>query len=298
MMDDRVKGCVAAAAGAAAYGLNPLFSLPLYEAGFSPVNALFYRFFLAAVIVGAMILWRGGSLRPDPGSLGALCGAAVLMAGSSLTLYQAYKYMDSGIVSTLIFIYPVAVGATMTLFFKEKLTLYTVGGIVLALAGVAVLAKSDGGRPFDWRGLGLSLASGLFYSAFIVTVRVSKLRDVSSEKITFYTALLGALLFLPMSLCGASGLPLPRTPFTLGCTLLLALIPAVAAFVFTARGIHLIGATPTAVFGALEPVVALLCGIVVFHERFTLSIAVGVLLVILSVMLAIFSSSTRAVSPR
>ncbi|MCI5778928.1 MAG: DMT family transporter [Lentisphaeria bacterium] len=297
MMSDRIKGCVVAAVGAAAYGLNPLFSLPLYEAGFSPVNALFYRFFLAGAIVGAMIRRQGGRLRPEPGTGWALCGAAALMIGSSLTLFYAYNYMASGIVSTLLFVYPVAVASMMTLFFKEKPSLGVGIGVVLSLAGVAVLAGGDCDRPFDWRGLTLSLASALFYSFFIVMVRVSRLRQVSAEKISFYAMILGAGLFLLLSFC-TSGLPVPRTPRTVGCALLLALLPTVVALVLTSRAIQIIGATPAAVFGALEPVVAVLCGIGFFHEKFTLAIAAGVVLIVISVMLTVFSSSTRAVPPR
>ena len=286
MTRERFYGYAAAAVGAAAYGLNPLFSLPLYRAGFSPVNALFYRFAIAAVIVGGLYRLRGGRLRPERGEFPALCGAAALMIGSSLTLFYAYNYLDTGIASTLLFVYPVAVAAIMIFGFREKLTWGTGGGIALALAGVLVLTRNDGGGSFSWLGFFLALASALFYSFYIVMVRVSRLGRTAAEKISFYTMLLGAALFLLLSSCGG-GLPLPRTWFAAACAVLLALLPTVVAFVLTAQAIHRIGATPASIFGALEPAVAVLCGIIAFHERFTWSIALGVLLVVCSVTLVV-----------
>ena len=95
MRRDRIVGYAAAAVGAAAYGLNPLFSLPLYREGFSPVNVLFYRFAIAALVVGVLYRLRGGRLRPEPGETGALCVAAAMMIGSSLTLYYSYRFIGS-----------------------------------------------------------------------------------------------------------------------------------------------------------------------------------------------------------
>ena len=294
MDNKKLKGCLAAAAGAAAYGLNPLFSLPLYnEAGFTPANALFYRFFLAAILVGIIFKFRGGSLLPEKGEFKSLFFASLLMICSSLTLFQAYLYMDSGIVSTLLFIYPVAVAATMTVFFEEKLTLRTIIGIILAIAGVVVLSKSETSRPFDWRGLVLSLLSALSYSFYIVAVKVSRLRESAPEKISFYSMLIGAVIFV-MMFDFASGFPMPATAKLWGCALLLAFFPTVVAFVLTARAIHLLGATPTAIFGGLEPVVAVVCGIAAFGEKFTFAIAMGVLLVIASVVVVITGKQSQA----
>ena len=222
--------------------------------------------------------------------LPALCVTGALMLGSSLTLYQAYRYMDTGIASTLLFIYPVVVATVMTLFFYERLNWRTVAGIVLALAGVAALSRSDGGAVFSWKGLLLSLASALSYSLFIVSVRVSVLRDSPADKIAFYAMILSAAVCLLLSLAH-NRLPLPRTATAVGCVLMLALLPTVTALVLTALAIHRIGATPASIFGALEPVVAVLCGIIVFHEKFTWNIAVGVLLIFCSMLAAVLKPS-------
>ena len=46
-MNVRTKGLVCGAVAAATYGMNPLFTLPLYHAGMTPDSVLFYRYAFA-----------------------------------------------------------------------------------------------------------------------------------------------------------------------------------------------------------------------------------------------------------
>ena len=43
----------------AAFGLIPPFSLPLMAQGLSPATVLFYRFFIATVVLGLFLIFRG-----------------------------------------------------------------------------------------------------------------------------------------------------------------------------------------------------------------------------------------------
>jgi drug/metabolite transporter (DMT)-like permease len=53
--------------------------------------------------------------------------------------------MDAGIASTILFVYPVMVALIMFLFFHEKVSLLTVFCILLALSGIGLLYKGEGG---------------------------------------------------------------------------------------------------------------------------------------------------------
>ena len=73
----------------------------------------------------------------------------------------------------------------------------------------------------------------------------------------------------------------------------LALFPTIVSLVTMAGAIRRIGSTPTAILGALEPVTALFFGVLVFGERFTLRIGVGVALILVAVTLIIAGRSIR-----
>ena len=52
MINNKTKGFLLGAIAAASYGMNPLFTLPLYSAGMSVDSVLFYRYALAIVVLG------------------------------------------------------------------------------------------------------------------------------------------------------------------------------------------------------------------------------------------------------
>lgn len=50
MTNNKTKGFILGAIAAASYGMNPLFTLPLYSAGMSVDTVLFYRYSLAVIV--------------------------------------------------------------------------------------------------------------------------------------------------------------------------------------------------------------------------------------------------------
>lgn len=106
-MNTKLKGYVLGAVAAASYGMNPLFALPLYKEGMDPDSVLFFRYLLAIPLLGIMIKARGRDFRLKRKEIVPLIVMGLLVALSSLTLFLSYNYMDAGIASTLLFVYPV-----------------------------------------------------------------------------------------------------------------------------------------------------------------------------------------------
>ena len=119
-MNAKVKGYTLGAIAAATYGMNPLFALPLYSDGMDADSVLFFRYLLAIPILGIMIKARGRSFRLNRKEILPLIVLGLLVAASSLTLFLSYNYMDAGIASTILFVYPIMVALIMALVFKEK----------------------------------------------------------------------------------------------------------------------------------------------------------------------------------
>ena len=116
-----IKGFVYAALSAICYGTNPLGALHLYAQGYSPETVLFYRFFTAALLLLVVILAKGSHFKISFREFGALVAFGFLFAVSSLTYYASFKFMDAGLASTLLFLYPLEVSVLMAVFFKEKI---------------------------------------------------------------------------------------------------------------------------------------------------------------------------------
>lgn len=71
----------------------------------------------------------------------------------------------------------------------------------------------------------------------------------------------------------------------------LAILPTAVSLICTALAIQSIGSTPTAILGALEPVTALFFGVLLFHEKLTPRLMVGILMIITAVTLIIIGKS-------
>lgn len=291
-MNGKAKGYILGAIAAAAYGMNPLFALPLYQSGMDPDSVLFFRYLFAIPILGIMIKARGRSFRLKQKEILTLVVLGLLMALSSLTLFQSYNYMDAGIASTLLFVYPIMVALIMVAFFKERITFLTMVCILMALGGIALLFKGDGGSPLSRTGILLVMASALSYAIYIVGVNRPVLKEVATLSITFYVLLFGLSLFLVRANFGES-LVMPQKWYLWFNLVALAVFPTAISFICTTSAIQYIGSTPTAILGALEPVTAVFFGVMVFGETLTFRIISGIILIILAVILIIVGSNVK-----
>ena len=151
MTNNRLKGFTYGAVAAASYGMNPLFALPCTggnECGL--------------VLFGSLLFRRCDAGHPDESEETVLCaeedgytsaggnGAAVLF--SSFFLFESYNYMDAGIASTILFVYPVLVAIIMAVFFHEKVSFITMFSIALAFTGISLLYEGWGREDVEHAG--------------------------------------------------------------------------------------------------------------------------------------------------
>ena len=287
MMNSKVKGTICGILAAISYGTNPLGALNLYADGLNANSVIFYRYALATLILAAIMIIQRKSFAVTRREFKVLLALGVLMAGSSLALYCSFNFMDAGIASTILFVYPVMVAVIMAVFFKEKVTPVTIVSIVMALSGISMLYKGGDGAVLSTVGVILVIISSLTYAVYIVVVNKSSLR-MSSVKLTFYVLFIGTLMIILYSFTGDSArLQSITSIHSLFYALLLAVFPTVISLILMVIAVHNVGSTPTAVMGALEPITAVCIGVFVFGEVFTMRLAVGCLLILAAVTLIV-----------
>ena len=289
-MTDSVKGYVLGVVAAASYGTNPLFALPLLGAGIDAYSVLFLRYFFAIPILAMMMMARGRGFGLRRSQVVPLAVLGLLMAASSLTLYVSYDYIGAAIASTLLFIYPILVTVIMALLFHERVSATTVACIVLATAGIGLLYRGGDGDVLHPTGLLLVFLSALSYAIYLVAVNKGQMKQIPTLKLTLYVIVFGLLLFAfrfqPSTFSVLSARPLLWVS-----AFCMALFPTAISLLCTSAAIQKIGSTPVAVLGAMEPVTAVAIAILIFHEALTVRLAVGMLLVIVSVTFIIAGGS-------
>ena len=289
-MNSKTKGFIYGAIAAASYGMNPLFTLPLYAAGMSVDTVLFYRYFFAVIVLGILMKMQHQSFALRKADILPLVIMGLLFSFSSSLLFMSYNYMDAGIASTILFVYPVLVAIIMAVVFKEKVSPITMFSIALAFVGISMLCKSPGGQTLSLVGITFVFLSSLSYAIYIVGVNRSSLKDMPIAKLTFYVLLFGLSVYV-VRLQFCTELQVIPTPMLWINAVSLAVFPTVISLVTMTKAIHYIGSTPTAILGALEPVTALFFGVLVFGEQLTPRIILGILMVITAVTLIIGGKS-------
>jgi len=283
----KAKGYIMAALAAASYGTNPAFAVPLYEHGMNPASVLILRYVLGLPLLAVMLKTRGHSLRIRRHEFAPLAILGVLMAISSLTLFEAYNYMNSGIASTLLFVYPVLVAVLMTFFFHERFRATTGICLVVMTVGLVLLLRAPAGVEVSWMGVLLVMMSSLTYALYLVMTNVSAtVQAIPTLRLLFYQLLFGSGVFWLMLLAGTPFTP-PAAGLDYVYLLALALFPTVISLGCTTVAIHTIGSTATAIFGALEPVTAVVLSVAALGQSVTVRELFGGLLIVLATTLVV-----------
>ncbi|MBQ5784420.1 MAG: EamA family transporter, partial [Bacteroidales bacterium] len=106
-MSNTLKGVICAIVAAVSYGTIPLGALCLYEQGVNTDSILFYRYLLALIILCGVMFVKKEGFKVTKKEFFTVMSLGAFFMLSSITLFISYKYMDAGIASTLLFVYPV-----------------------------------------------------------------------------------------------------------------------------------------------------------------------------------------------
>ncbi len=278
------KGIFYALLSSCTFGLIPLCTLPLLAGGMGSPSVLFYRFLLAAGIMGLVTKAAGHSLRVSFRQLGTLSLLGLLYAVTALGLIKSYTLIPSGVATTIHFLYPMVVTLIMVVLYKETKSILLFLSAFIALAGVGLMSWSGGG--LNPRGILLVLFTVVTYSAYIVGVNKSGVEKTGAMALTFYMLAAGAILFAGYALL-TTGIEAVPDAGAWRNLLLLAVIPTVISDMTLVYAVKYAGSTTASLLGSLEPVTAVMVGALYFAEPFSAGSFLGMTLIVLSVVLVI-----------
>lgn len=287
----KLRGYTLGILSAISYGLIPVFILPVKRAHFSMDITLFYRFFFSALMIGGYLLYSRETFKINKKETLILAILGICYALSSEFLFLGYDFLTPGIASTVLFIYPIIVALIMLFFYKEKLTRLSGASLLMAFAGVIVLCLKGNGLEINFAGLGIVMLSSLFYALYMVIVNKSNIK-VSGFKLSFYSMLFTSMFFMSKAVIAHESFTIPSAEIFFNF-LIFAFLTTVISGLCLVYAIKYIGSTPVAILGALEPVVAVLVSVLMFHEKFTLNLLIGITLILFGVTLNVIGDQKK-----
>ena len=282
---DKLKGILFAALSAATFGLIPLYANQAILDGVNNETILVYRYGIAGVLYAIYLLFRGTNMRLSRGELQEVTIAGVGGYGiTAFFLMWSYHYMPTGVATAIHFFYPVVVALLMAIFYKERLPLAVRAGIVLAICGVYLLSWTPG--EVKWMGLFFVLMSTLTYGCYITALNRPVLKRINPDVLTCYVLLFTALFYLIVA--GARGkmeiITRPRFLMDMGQ---LAVLSTIVSARLLVAAVKLIGSVTSSVLGTLEPITAIVVGVLYFNEQLTYVNYLGLLVVLVAVLVVI-----------
>lgn len=271
------------------WGSMGLFVRSLNGLGFDSMQITAGRLVLAALCFWIVLLRfrpaeeRRIRLKDLPLFLG-LGLASILFF--TVCYFTAISLMPLSTAAILLYTAPIWVTLLSALLFREKLDARKLLALTMAFGGCA-LVSGLGGGGLTLRGLLIGLGAGVGYGLYSILGSVA-LRRYSPYTVTAWTfsiAAVGALIIChPLEMLRTlSAAPSPGDTALL--FVLTALVTAVAPFLCYTLGLRSVEPGRAAILATVEPMVASLLGIFVFHEKLTVTAALGILLILAAIVL-------------
>jgi drug/metabolite transporter (DMT)-like permease len=246
-----------------------------------PLLAVSTRFIAAGAIMAAVVRRRGGSLRISRRALLSCVVIGCLLPGANAVLFFAERTVPTGLASLLIASVPLWV-VLLRLLGHERIPTAALGAVGFGFAGVAVLLRPSGGATAV--GVGLCLLSAVMWSVgSVLSARLRMPDDTFAA--TTYEMLAGGLIMLPVGLTSV-GTVSPSTGSLLAWLYLVTIGSVVGYTAYT----WLLANAPlgtVSTYAYVNPVIAILLGVLFRGETLTTQILIGAAIVVASVAVVV-----------
>ena len=283
-MDKQTLGLINGIISGISFGLIPLFSIPVIAAGMGNVSILVYRFLFGSLAMLGMLLLKKTDLRV---SLSELCRIAILSLfyiGTALATLECYHYLSSGIATALVYTDPIWCAIIGLIFLGDRFSLKLTSSCLFATLGVMMMTgvfTEDG--TFSALGLFWGLLSGLSYALYLIFVPRLRLKRIPSLKLTFYVFFIGMLILAAYAILKEGNIEIVTNPKCWTNLILLGLIPTALSNICVTMSLRLVDSTIVAILGAFEPLTAMVIGILILGDSWSIMSLGGTFLILLAV---------------
>lgn len=241
------------------------------------------RGFVGAAFLLLLLLLRKKHLSKDAikanGKLLVLSGAAIGL--NWVLLFEAYNYTSVAIATLCYYMAPVFVMLLSPFVLGEKLTRRKLLCVLVALMGmVFVSGVFDEGMSGtgDERGILFGLGAAALYACVIMTNQ--KLHDIPTYDKTITQLVMASVVTLPYALLTQEIGVMSVSTQTIGLLLVAGVLQTGIAYALYFGSMDALDAQTVAIFGYIDPVVAILLSALILRETLNFGGIVGAILIL------------------
>lgn len=276
------KGYVYTALSAIIFGLMPLLTKIIIARGATSLTIAFFRVFYVTIVLFFVLKLKKIDLHLEKRDWLSVIFTSIFGSGLTIIiLNESYNYVDTGIATSLHFLYPLFVAILCCFFYGEKIKKKQIISLSFALVGIICFMSKGNGSLF---GYFLAIASGLTYAFYLVKMDKTGLVKMNALKLSFYFALFTTIEIFTINLF-MQDVVFKMDVITYGLLLVLALSASFLATVLLQEGVLLLGSTRASFICLLEPITSMIVGILFLGEALTLNKGLGGLAIIISLII-------------
>ena len=245
---------------------------------------------IAALLVGALLLWRGGWLAVGRETLGAGLLAGVLFALEFLFIALGLRYTSASHMAVFLYTSPIfsALGLHLLLPSERLQPLHWLG-IGLCFAGIlAAFGGGLAGATLDRNmliGDLYGLLAGFCWGLTTVVVRASRLSEAPAALTLFYQLAVAFVLLALLAVALGQPATLRWTPVAIASVLFQGVVVSFASYFAWFWLMRRYLASNLAVLSFMTPLFGVVFGVLVLDEPLSVNFVVGAVLVLLGISL-------------
>ena len=269
------------------WGCMGILVRTMNEGGFNSLEVTAFRSFVtAAIMLLGMLLFNGESLKIKVKDIWCFAGTGILsVIFFNVCYFSCMNYTTLSTAAILLYTAPSFVIVMSFFLFKEKLTLKKVSALLLAFLGCVLVSGGFGGEAIGVLGLLTGLGAGFGYALYSIFSRYALMRGYSTYTITTYTFLFAAVGSLPFINPAHAAACLKAEPQALPFEIFMAVVTTVLAYLLYTKGLSGLDNGRASIIASIEPVMASVVGIIIYHEQMEPAGMVGMVLVLASCVL-------------
>jgi drug/metabolite transporter (DMT)-like permease len=256
---------------------------------YGPLTIVIIRLIIAASILFVFAKLSKGLVIPQKKDfrfllLLAFCEPFLYFMGESYGLQYISSTLGSVIIATIPLFAPIA----GYIFYKEKISIRNIIGILISFSGVTLVIYEIG-VGITASPLGVMLQFSAVFSAIAYTVVLHKISNrMNNLSIIFYQNAIGAVYFLPFWLIFEKSrfLATPFDPQAMMAILKLTIFASTLAFIFFTYSVRHMGITKSNMFVNVIPVCTAIFAWIILNDQLTLQKFIGIVVVISGLFIA------------
>lgn len=265
------------------WGMMGIYVRRLNAAGFTTIEIVAVRSVVTALLLFLVLFFYNRKmLKICIRDIWCFAGTGILsIVFFNYCYFKAITMTSLSVAAVLLYTAPAIVMILSAVFFHEKITAVKLIALVATFIGCVLVTGLVGStESINAAGILVGLGAGLGYALYSIFSRFALERGYHSLTISFYTFVFASIGVLPLAdvqkIYGACVEDIGM----LGFYLVFALVSTVIPYILYTLGLTALENSKASIIASVEPVAATVLGIVLFHEKMTVNIVTGIVLVL------------------